>query len=495
MGNSWEVVHGLSLPKCAVMSRVLAVSLRTMNLPLKKTLAIGLTVIGLLTHGTTVQAAPVSALSPSTEVAVAEVSKSLLDPAAYPLAKSSTLVTWVEGFDSVYSLQSKVVSATNKVGKIFSITPANTATKKITDVPVIATNAQGNFFAAWIAEEVVAGNKSQKVFGRFSKDGISWSAIFPITSSLVVNGEDCTAFTFNPGCGFENLIPALDQSGRFAIIVTDTRKTDGVLQYRVSATKNTKSWPALKLLGTDLGGWVEPEIVGLQAGFAVAYQTGVNSANKNINVSYFDPKTNTWLSAQVARSLVAESVIDATWVQRDAKTLSLITIPEGGEGGILVKNFDLTTKKFTSFSVIAQPSVPDIAFQNTMALAYGNNLVIMYTMIDQVSQASSLQVAMQTGVAGIFTRATVLPNALTNPIFFGVNKANYPVMILREFEMGTRVITLSGNTEIATISNTSDDGYLISMALTKTNLAVGTGAVYDEASGTSYLFLIKGQLK
>lgn len=466
-----------------------------MNIPTKKIVAVGLTLIGLLAPSTMVQAAPVSALSPSTEVAVAEVSKSLLDPAAFPLAKSSTLVTWVEGSDSVYSLQSKVVSATNKVGKTVSITPANTATKKITDVPVIVSNPKGNFFAAWIGEDVVAGNKSQKVFGRFSKDGISWSAIFPITSSLVVNGEDCTSFTFNPGCGFENVIPAIDQSGRFAIIVSDTRKTDGVLQYRVSATKNIKSWPALKLIGTDIGGWAEPEIVGLQAGFAVAFQTSENSQNKKINVSYFDPKTSTWLPTQIARSLVAEGVIDSIWVQRDSKTLSLITTAEGGEGGILVKNFDLPTKKFTSFSVIAQTSVPDTTFLNTMALAYGNNLVLMYTMIDQISQVSSLQVAMQSGVAGIFTRATVLPNTLNSPIFLGLNKANYPVMILREFELGTRVITLSGNTEIGSISNTSDNGYLISMNLTKTNLAVGTGAVYDEQSGASFLFLIKGQLK
>ena len=462
---------------------------------MKKSLALSLAVIGSLILGNAAQALPTSALSPSTEVAVV-AAPNLIQPQAHPLAKGKSLVTWLEMGQQTFALKSKVVSATNSVGKVFAITPSPTGSSKVSGnfVPSVVSNAQGQFFAAWINEQTVSGVTSHKIMGRTSKDGLTWSSIFQITKpQQLTGGSECVENFLFPNCGFFELVAAIDGTGNLAVVVTG-RGTDGLVQYSAVATKNTKSWPALKVLGTSIGfNGIVPNLVGLQTGFAVGYTNYNLNGPNSVHVSYFDAKTSSWTPTEMARSVEVNTVLYPKWVQRDSKTLSLVVSSEVDEGGIYVRNFDLTKKKFTSFGVVAVESSPDRVFQGVNVLAQGSNLVITYGEFIRSTSTGSTNVIMQSGLVGIFTKSIIIPHPFIDTLSFSLNKSNYPVLIYN-VEGATRVAVLTGGREHSVVANSASGGYLNQLMVTKTNQAFGVGSQYDEEDGKTYLFLIKGQL-
>ena len=432
-----------------------------------------------------------AALSFSLETTVATSSGNFQNSQVFPLANGKTLVTWAEETNSRSSLRAKVVSSSNKLGKVINITPspafvgASYGTR-----PMVSVNSRGKFFAAWVVQETKNAETIQKIVGRTSRDGISWSKLFPIVKSLkLTGGQDCMgeADTF-PGCGFTSLKTALDDTGRYGVLYTTSVK-DGVIGYRATATSKTKSWPTPKLLG-NVPRISESEIVGLDAGFAVNY-TNYNGLNCITSVSYFDPKYNGWIATKTAQDLQFNSYIFSHWVQRSPTILTLITASQENVGGIWVRNFNLKTKTWVGEGVTAQQPIPEIVIQSMMAIKSGKNLLIAYTIYDRTNRAYEAKLIMQNGISAGFTQGSLGSSTVEmTPLYLGVNQTKDPVFAY--LADGTFLTVFSNGSMPAPISNSSGNQALQNLVVTNSNTAYGLGV----SSGAKYkLIMVVGQLR
>jgi hypothetical protein len=108
-----------------------------------------------------------TALSFSIETTVATSSGNFNNSQVFPLANGKTLVTWAEETNSGSSLRAKVVSGSNKLGKVINITPSPAFVGSSSGTtPMVSVNSRGKFFAAWVVQESKNAETTQKIVGR-----------------------------------------------------------------------------------------------------------------------------------------------------------------------------------------------------------------------------------------------------------------------------------------------------------------------------------------
>ena len=476
---------------------------------MKKMLTLALAVISFTNSGSAFADAPVglnSALSFSVETTVATSSSEIRDPQVFPLAKGNSLVSWVEEKNSTFYLRAKAVSASNKVGKIISINSSPAFSPSIEHaLPRISVNAKGQFFAVWIVQATKNRVTTQQIIGRTSVDGTNWSKEFTIVKPIkITGGLDCVEeperFT---GCGFTSLNAALDNSGRYAVLFTSKptkNNSAGATFYSVAATDMTAVWPTPKNIGYS-DQLRDHEITGLVSGFAVNYTI----YGFGISMAYLDPKTNKWTSLN-ALSSTYNTNYHSHWVQRDASKLSLVMSAEIGVGaeyqanGIVVRNFNLKTKKWAGPGVTAQqnlihdpPGAPTVAvvFQNVTATKAGNTLLIAYTIYDSTDQSFEVKVISQNGISGSFTQASIASSgAQIDPLYVGVNQEKDPLFAYTSG--GTFLGVLREGELPAPIINSASNQNLLDLTITSSNKVYGVGVNYG---AKNKLILVVGQLR
>lgn len=410
------------------------------------------------------------------------------------LPKNASLVSWLDSY-TTNNLRARTVSSSNELGRIITLntTPASVG-MSMQNAPKVVGNSSGKLLAIWISSKIVNDVEYQKVLGRTSSNGSNWSKAFLIAKPIpVTGGQRCEDDMGMGGCGYSRIYAAVDGSGRYSVAVgvastTENNKTD----LKVTTASKTNAWSPLKKIGS-LRDIRQVELVGLRSGFMFGYTNYVSGTSCSFIVSYFNPVKKLWGAALKAQSIADNTVIQGKIVQRDAKTVSIVTIPEL-LGGIQVRNFSLVTRKFTSFSATAKPAVTDVVYQNVSAAARGSKLVIGYASYDRNTAETAANLIVQTGVTGGFTSNVLeTANNQIDPLAVGINGAGHPYFSYMQYEVGSHLTVLNGSNTPMTLNSPGNAGYSAGMLVSKSDL-VSLLALQGDA-GTYDIYLTKGQMK
>lgn len=407
-----------------------------------------------------------------------------------PLSNGSTLVSWVEeiDMDNTY-LRTRLVSEANIVGKILTLNSSGAFANMIGDsYPQLVVNKKGKLFAAWVQRTTKDNIVSERVVGRTSTNGTTWSKLFNVTSSLPVTAEMCDERT-TADCGFTKLQAAIDDTGRVGVLVGSS-SSEGFIEYEVSATSNTANWPALKLLGS-LEDQRASEIVGLASGFAVSYTDYLGSDSCSIKVALYDGETSEWGPTMIAKNLNENTVINSKWIQRSSKTLTLVLSAEKFNG-IVVKHYRLSTNTWAGSGRIAQVGEASIVFQQIRVATQGWQIAIGYVTYNQTNGASQARILVQKTVTGSFTHE-VLQSGEGGilPVSAGFNKSGNAFFAY--LLGGTRLATLSGSSTPKLLPGLVDIAQIQDLDVSATDLVTALDLTYGDDKTT--ITLIKGKLK
>jgi hypothetical protein len=407
-----------------------------------------------------------------------------------PLANGNTLVSWVEEIDmDNIHLRTKLVSATNKVGKVQTLTSSAAFVSMIGDsYPQLVVNKKGKLFAAWVQRTTKDNVVSDKVVGRTSTNGTTWSKLFDVTSTLPVTAEMCD-FKTNADCGFTKLQAAIDDTGRVGVLVGFS-SSEGFIEYRVSATSNTANWPALKLLGS-LETQMASEIVSLTSGFAVSYTDYLSNDTCSIKVALYDGETSEWGPTMIAKNLNENSVINSKWIQRSSKTLTLV-ISAQNFGGIVIKHYRLSTNTWAGSGRVARVGEASIVFQQIAVSTQGWQIAIGYITYNQTNGVSQARILVQKTVTGSFTHKVLQSGeGGIHPVSAGFNKSGNAFFAY--LLGGTQLATLSGSSTPKLFPGLVDIAQIQDLDVSDNDLV--TALDLTDNNDQTTITLIKGKLK
>ncbi len=406
------------------------------------------------------------------------------------LSNGGTLVSWVDqqDMDTTY-LRTKLVSATNKVGKVLTLTSSAAFSSRVGDsYPQLVVNKEGKLFAAWIQRTTEDNVVLDKVVGRTSTNGTTWSKLFDVTSTLPVTAEMCDQAT-TADCGFTKLQAAIDDTGRVGVLV-GSAPSDGVIEYKVSATSNTANWPALNLL-SSLEDQKASEIVGLTSGFAVSYTDYLSNDSCSIKVALYDGETSEWGPTMTAKNLNENTVINSKWIQRSSKTLTLVSSAEA-VGGIVLRHYSLARKTWAGNGRIVWVGEASIVFQKIRLATQGWQIAIGYITYNQTNGVSQARILVQKTVTGSFTHK-VLQSGEGGilPVSAGFNKSGNAFFAY--LLGGTQLATLSGSSTPKLLPGLVEIAQIQDLDVSATDLVTALDVTYNDDKTT--ITLIKGKLK
>jgi hypothetical protein len=439
-------------------------------------------------------ASAITAVTGLKKITVASVAiGSARDPQVLDIGKGRTLVSWVEEkSNQTYSLKTKVVSATNKLGKVITVNPALASSNmNMESLPQITVSSKGKLFAAWVQRTSSETTVTDRVFGRTSTNGTTWSKVFAISQPVVADKAYCEDSAMD-GCGVGSLQISVDGAGRTGVLVS-TVLEEGIHDYKATVTSRTSKWPALKLLGT-VANQISSEIVGLTQGFAVSwmdYTGGQSCANK---VAHFDPKTSKWGSTLLAQNIQKNTVVFSKWVQRDSKTLTLVMGSQLEQGGITIRNFSLVSKKWTGVPRLVIPSEPSVVFQNISAAAKGKALAIGYTTYNQQSAVSQARMILQKSTTGAFS-SRVLENGVDqiDPVFAGFSKSGEAFFVYNELSRSSRLTKFKSSAKPMDLPGRTSVTYTSDVSISSSDLLSAVSISYSDDKAT--VTLVKGRLR
>jgi hypothetical protein len=407
-----------------------------------------------------------------------------------PLANGNTLVSWVEEIDMDNThLRTKLVSATNKVGKVQTLTSSSAFVSMIGDAsPQLVVNKKGQLFAAWVQRTTKDNVVSEKVVGRTSTNVTTWSKLFDVTSTLPVTAEMCDDET-NADCGFTKLQAAIDDTGRVGVLLGFS-SSEGFIEYKVSATSNTANWPALKLLGS-LETQMASEIVSLTSGFAVSYTDYLSNDTCSIKVALYDGETSEWGPTMIAKNLNENTVINSKWIQRSSKTLTLV-ISAQNFGGIDIKHYRLFTNTWAGSGRVARVGEESIVFQQIAVATKGWQIAIGYITYNQTNGVSQARILVQKTVTGSFTHKVLQSGeGGIHPVSAGFNKSGNAFFAY--LLGGTQLATLSGSSTPKLLPGLVDIAQIQDLDVSDNDLV--TALDLTDNNDQTTITLIKGKLK
>lgn len=457
---------------------------------MKKILIVTIAIASLLSNTNVGFAAAPSPLSSQTEVIVNSSTGNVRNAKVFPLANGSSLVTWQEEVGSTYWLKARTVSATNQLGIIQTINNKEAVSldqgEGVADA--VSSNKAGKIFATWITQGMRYGVQSQKVWGRTSTNGITWSKPFVVVSGLTVSGNAmrCEDLSDFPGCGYTRLQSAIDDKSRMAVLTLDPN--DEGKRFRMKATNLSGVWFNYKTLGT-FNSTRGSEIVGLTSGFAVSAANYTSGTKCSTKASFFDPKTQLWTTTLTPQAIGVNTVINSHWVQRDSRTLTIALASSSEANGVAIRNFDMLTKKWSSRLIRIQTSEENKTFQDIRAAKVGSSIVLMYNVYDQLAGSNEVRVAKVTGSSPTFTVIGTSPYQI-DLLFAGSTAANKPVLAFNFIDEGVRLGGITETTLPTAIPNSATHGYLSEMVKTKADLVQAVGLQWLE--GSTNIVLVKG---
>lgn len=450
--------------------------------------------IGLLAFGLATPAQAIdSALTDPVQIQVVHLTNTnVYNASVLAMPDSASMVSWLDSY-TTNNLRARTISSSNELGRIITLntTPAYVG-MSMQNAPKVVGNSSGQLLAIWVASYVEKNVEYQKVLGRTSNNGSKWSKTFLIAKPTpVTGGRRCEDDMGMAGCGYSRIYAAVDGKGKYSVAVASSSR-DNLTDYKVTTASTTNSWTALKKIGS-VSDPRQVELVGLRSGFMFGYTNYVGGTSCSFIVSYFNPVKKLWGAALKAQSIADNTVIEGKIVQRDAKTVSIVTIPEL-LGGIQVRNFNLVTRKFTDFAVIAKPAETEVVYQTVSAASRGSNLVIGYVSYDRNISEGAANLMVQTGITGGFT-SNVLETSRSqiNPLAVGFNNAGSAYFSYMQNVVGSHLTVLKGSNSPMTLNSPSDVGYSVGMLVGKTDLV--SLLTLQGNAGTYDIYLTKGLMK
>ncbi len=463
---------------------------------MKKSLTIAVALIASLTIA--VPPSSSETLSPLTsqlDVTVKTMTGTISNPKVFPLANGSSFVTWQEESTDGYYLKARTVSATNKLGTIrtLSVGKADLLDGSEGVQDTVAINRSGKLFAVWVTPGTRYNVPSHTVWGRTSVDGSTWSKPFVVIPGLSLTGDpqDCEMEPANtPSCGFLRLQAAIDDKGRLAVLVADSIQSTGP-RYRVKASSFVGKWGNFKTL-SEVPQLRGSEILGLTSGFMVSATKYSSGSTNSVKTSYYDPKAEAWTSTSTPISINANTVINAHWVQRDTKNLTLATASSNVSGGIAIRNFNVDSKSWTSALVSIQDREPDLVYQDLRAAKVGSALVVMFNTYNQGAGTSEVRVSKVIGL----TPTNVVVGTATEQLdllYAGASLTGEAVIAYNHISEGTKLGGITPATLPSSLPNTAANSFLSAMTKTKADKVYGVGLKYGE--GTTAVVLTQGYVR
>lgn len=457
---------------------------------MKKIIVGVLTLITAFAYGSpTVAVGDVSPLKSQTEVTVKSLAGSIRNPKVFPLANGSSLVTWIEDGADGYFLRARTVTATNKLGAIQTINSEKAAFLDRTEgvQETIAVNRSGQLFAVWATLGTRFSVPSQKIWGRTSLDGSSWSKPFVVIPGLSVTGDQQMCMmepAFTPRCGYIKLQAAIDDKGRLAVLVADNLETTGT-RYRMKARSFAGKWCNFKTL-SPVPDARTSEIVGLTSGFVVsATRYGGNSTN-SVKTSYYDPKAEAWTSTLTPIVTSANTAFKSHWVQRDLKNLTLVMANTSTGGGLSMRNFNVDSKTWTSNLITLQDGEPNRVVQDLSTAKVGGSLVVMFNVYDQSAGGFEVRVAKVVGVTPTISAIGTSAEQV-DLLYVGSSLTSNAVIAYSHIMEGTKLGGINSSTLPTFIPNTATHSHLSAMAKTKSDKVLAAGLKFGETT-TSVIF-------
>jgi hypothetical protein len=252
-------------------------------------------------------------------------------------------------------------------------------------------------------------------------------------------------------------------------------------------------WPAMKQLGTVINQG-QNEIVGLTTGFAVSWTDYIGGESCSTKAAYFDPKNSKWGSTLLAQNIQKNTVMSSKWVQRDGETLTLVMGSENEQGGISVRNFSLTTKKFSGAIKVIAPNETDVVFQKISAAAKGKAMVIGYTTYNQVSAASQARMILQRSTTGTYS-SKIVENGVEqiDPVATGFSKAGTGFFVYNEAGKPTNLTMAKGSYTPLDLPGKTSIAYTEDVSISSTDMLAAVSITYVD--GKSTITLVKGKLR
>lgn len=456
-----------------------------------KKISVLLVTAALFTSTITGASATTPAISNAKQIQIAKIANGVWAAKTISLSAGRTLVAWAEeGKSNAIWFRTRILDSKDKFGKVITLNKnaAHSAFYNDTN-PKIVANKKGKLFASWIKRTTKGSAVTEQIVGRTSSNGTTWSKEFAVTKPLKVTGTRCDDFN-SPNCGYLKHEIALDESGRLGVLV-GTSSAPRKVEYRVIATRNSAKWPAPKLLGS-VRDTRAAEIVGLTAGFAVSYAdyTGESSATR---VALFNAKTSKWSSTMTTQNIRVNTVVYSKWVQRDSKTLSLITVSELLQGGVGIRDYSLTTNKWIAPTKTLVPSEESVVFQNFEVGTKGTSVVIGYTTYNQVSGLTQNRMVLlrsKTAAPQSFLFDPLPDGAVSR--LAGFRKSGLAFSIFTQIGAPTVLTQFTPAVEPWTISGARADSYFQSVSITPSDILIGTEITGPD--GNLSLTLIKGKL-
>lgn len=414
-------------------------------------------------------------------------------PQVIDLGKGRTLVSWVEeNNSSLLALKTKVVSSTNKVGKVIAInTKLAHSNTHLGSLPKLVSNGKGKLFASWVQRSTKGSTVSDQIYGRTSTNGSTWSKTFPISKPVLVDKGFCIDSDMD-GCGINSLQISIDGAGRTGVLIS-TILEEGIFDYKASVTSKTSMWPAMKQLGTVIN-QRRNEIVGLTTGFAVSWTDYIGGESCSTQAAYFDPKSRKWGTTLTAQAINKNTVVYSKWVQRDSKTLTLVMSSQIEEGGISVRNFSLTTKMFSGSTRVISPTETNVVFQNISAAAKGKVMVIGYTTYNQDSGASQARMILQRSTTGTYS-SKIVENSVgqIDPLATGFSKSGTGFFVYNELGKPSNLTMAKGSYTPLDLPGKSSIAYTEDVSISSTDMLSAVSITYVD--GKSTITLVKGKLR
>jgi hypothetical protein len=436
-----------------------------------------------------------SPLRSQTEVTVKTLTGTISNTKVFPLANGSSLVTWQEQSSDGYSLKARTVSATNKLGPLQTLSTGSAAllvgSEGVKDT--VAINRSGKLFAVWATLGIRYSVPAHTVWGRTSLDGSNWSKPFVVIPGLSITGnrEMCaTEPALTSRCGFLRLQSAIDDKGRLAVLVADNIQSTGT-RYRMKSSSFLGKWGNFKTLSA-VNELRASEILGLTSGFIVSATKYNASSTNSIRASYYDPKAEAWTNTLTSISINANTVITSHWVQRDTKNLTLAMASSNSTGGVLIRNFNVDSKSWTSELTTIQEREPDRVYQDLRAAKVGSALVVMFNIYNQSDGSTEVRASKVSGLTPT-TAVVGTSNDQIDLLYAGSSLNGEAVIAYNHIMEGAKLGGITETTLPTFLPNTATNSYLSALIKTRSDKVLGVGLKYGQ--GTTSVVFTQGYVR
>ena len=414
------------------------------------------------------------------------------------LRNGDALVSWVEGgVGNKFALKSRLVSTQNKLGKVTTLVSSNVSfSEDLSNLPRVVGNANGDFLASWVQAETINGVLYQKLVGRISRGGSTWSKAFAISMPLRANVErDCGFTPF--GCGYDLLSSAVDGEGRFSVI-TGYSNAEEKPTYAVATSTRSGKWSTLKdiaELSQDNGYF---KTFGLASGFIFGYEDYLGGESCKYLMNYYDPKTEAWGAALTVRNVPDNTRIQTAFAQRDENTVSVVSFAGDFDGkyGIAVRDFKLKTKNFGVYNQLVVPGKVDAVYQDFFVKSRAGKLAIGYIEADRIGFGWTYHARMATQdlVGGAFTDTELTTESdSADPSSVGITTYGKPFITYNQSLDRVQYLAMLGKSATKKVLHSNDDGgAIIDIWITGREKVFFTTNVNDDVHK---VFLVKGRIK